>query len=129
MSDDLDKLVEECDYETKLAITRWVLKHVADHGREGGSYRYFIYSRLDFDTDAYSILLDDGMFITNEFDVGMMALVREKVAEYKLDVLKPVVGLCDEPDCYNLITCGFPTDDGKYRKTCGKHYIQYRKKD
>jgi hypothetical protein len=27
---------------------------------------------------------------------------------------------CDEPDCWELVTCGTPTEDG-YRNTCGKH--------
>jgi hypothetical protein len=29
--------------------------------------------------------------------------------------------LCDEPDCGERSTCGFPTDKG-YRRTCGEHY-------
>lgn len=28
---------------------------------------------------------------------------------------------CDEPDCWQPSTCGFPTENG-YRRTCGKHY-------
>ena len=29
--------------------------------------------------------------------------------------------VCDEPNCWNEQTCGFPTPDG-YRMTCSKHY-------
>lgn len=30
--------------------------------------------------------------------------------------------VCDEPECNQLSSCGFPTPTG-YRRTCGKHYI------
>lgn len=62
----LNKLVEECPYEMKLAITRWAMKHIADHVKQPGSYRYLIYDRMGFGPDAYRPLLDDGMFISNE---------------------------------------------------------------
>lgn len=29
--------------------------------------------------------------------------------------------VCDEPNCTNFSSCGFPTKHG-YRRTCGKHY-------
>jgi hypothetical protein len=29
---------------------------------------------------------------------------------------------CDEPGCWAESTCGTPTNDDKYRRTCGKHY-------
>lgn len=64
----LNKLVEECPHDTKLAVTKWVMRHIADHAREGGSYRYLIYDRLGFGPEAYRPLLDDGMFISNEFE-------------------------------------------------------------
>lgn len=127
-NDDFDKLVESCPYEMKLAVTEWVLKHVAAHGVEGGSYRYLIYERLGFDTDAYVPLLDAGMFISNEFDVDRIERVKEKVRDHKIDILKPVLALCDEPDCYKEVTCGFPTDDG-YRSTCSEHYLKFYKKN
>lgn len=28
---------------------------------------------------------------------------------------------CDEPGCWEPVSCGFPSPDG-YRQTCGKHY-------
>jgi len=28
---------------------------------------------------------------------------------------------CDEPKCWNHVSCGFPTPDG-YRRTCSDHY-------
>ena len=39
---ELDNLAETCDYDMKLAVTRWVFKHIAAHGAESGSYRYLI---------------------------------------------------------------------------------------
>ena len=41
----LQELVDKCDYDTKLAITAWVMKHIVEHARGGGSYRYLIYTR------------------------------------------------------------------------------------
>jgi rubredoxin len=32
-----------------------------------------------------------------------------------------LVNMCDEPNCTDEATCGFPTPTG-YRRTCGKHY-------
>jgi hypothetical protein len=28
--------------------------------------------------------------------------------------------VCDQLNCWQLVSCGFPTDDG-YRSTCGEH--------
>lgn len=72
MSDfpDLDKLVEECPYETKLAVTAWVFKKIVEHGDDPGSFRYLIYDRMGFGPDAYAPLYyAGGMTITNEFDL------------------------------------------------------------
>lgn len=72
MSDfpDLDKLVEECPYETKLAITAWVFEKIVQHGKDPSSFRYLIYNRMGFDPDAYAPLYcAGGMTITNEFDL------------------------------------------------------------
>lgn len=64
------KLVEECDYETKLAVTAWVFSHIVDHATEGGSFRYLIYDRLGFGPDAYIPLYNaGGMTISNEFEL------------------------------------------------------------
>ena len=32
-----------------------------------------------------------------------------------------MTGVCDEPRCDSVSTCGFPTEGG-YRRTCGDHY-------
>lgn len=119
---ELDKLVEKCDYETKLAITAWVFKNICDHAEQGGSFRYLIYSRLGFGPDAYVPLYEaGGMTISNEFDMPRMNQIREAVQKEKIDVLKPVLSLCDEPGCFDKVSCGTPTEE-KYRWTCYVHY-------
>ena len=119
---DLDKLVETCDYDTKLAVTAWVFKHIVDHAKEGGSYRNLIYGRLGFGTDAYTPLFyAGGMEISNEFDMDRMDEVKSVVRQNKIEALKPILSLCDEPECFKDATCGNPTDDGKYRWTCYDH--------
>lgn len=30
--------------------------------------------------------------------------------------------VCDEPDCEQLVSAGWPTPEGGYRRTCGKHW-------
>jgi hypothetical protein len=65
------KLVEDCDYETKLAVAAWVFGHIVDHATEGGSFRYLIYDRLGFGPDAYIPLYNaGGMTISNEFELN-----------------------------------------------------------
>jgi len=120
MSWDPDKLVADCDYDTKLAITQWVMKHIVDHAKEGGSYRYLIYDRLGFNMDAYGALLDDGMTISNEFDLGLKDAVVEAYKSGDEKKMKITLGLCDEPGCFNYVSCGWPSDDG-YRTTCSDH--------
>ena len=69
----MDKLVKECPPETRLAVVRWAMKHIVDHAKEGGSYRYLIYDRLGFDMDAYGVLQNAGALeISNEFDLQKM---------------------------------------------------------
>ena len=117
----LNDLVENCDYETKLAVTAWVFKNIVEHAKEGGSYRYLIYDRLGFDADAYVPLFEaGGMEISNEFDIERISDIMDIVREHKLDVLKSVLNMCDEPGCFDNASCGFPTETG-YRRTCYNH--------
>ena len=121
--EEFDKIVEECDNETKLAITRWVMKHVVEHAREGGSYRYLIYDRLGFGLNAYVPLCADGMTISNEFDLNLKDNVVEAYKSGDEKKLKKALGLCDEHKCFNQVSCGWPSKDG-YRMTCSEHYIR-----
>jgi hypothetical protein len=44
----------------------WVFRHLANHLREGGTFRYLIYDRMGFDNSAYSELHGaGGMDISN----------------------------------------------------------------
>jgi hypothetical protein len=121
------KMADECDPELKLAVTKWVMKHIVEHAREGGSYRYLIYDRLGFGPEAYAPLCSDGMTISNEFDLNTVPDAREALAAGDHEKLKEVLSCCDEPGCYNQISAGFPTDNG-YRRTCGEHYRMYSEK-
>lgn len=119
---DLDAMADKCPYEMKLAVTQWAIKHIVDHAREGGSYRYLIYTRLGFGMDAYVPLYEaGGMTITNEFDIDNMDAIKAKVREEKIESLKPLLGLCDEPGCFKDAGLGWSSEDG-YRWTCGEHY-------
>jgi hypothetical protein len=117
----MDELVEKCDYDTKLAVTAWVMENIVNHAREGGSFRYLIYQRLGFNLDAYVPLYEaGGMEISNEFDLNTKDELIKVAKENNYDKLKPYLGLCDEPDCYDEISCGIPTESG-YSHTCGTH--------
>jgi hypothetical protein len=118
---ELEELAEKCDPDTKLAVTAWVFKHIVDHAKEGGSYRTLIYQRLGFGPEAYVPLCDDGITISNEFDLELKDRVIEAYKSKDENKLKAALGLCDEPDCFKYVSCGWPSDTG-YRSTCGEHY-------
>jgi hypothetical protein len=122
VEDDLDKLAESCDNELKIAVTRWAMKHIVEHAKDGGSYRYLIYDRMGFGPEAYMPLCSDGLTISNEFDLGLKDQLVEVAKTEGYDKIKPLIGLCDEPGCYDYISCGWPTEDGGYRQTCSNHY-------
>lgn len=124
---ELAKMADECDPELKLAVTKWVMKHIVAHAREGGSYRYLIYDRLGFGPEAYAPLCSDGLTISNDFDLNTVPDARAALAAGNHDELKKILSCCDEPGCYNEISAGFPTKDG-YRSTCGEHYRMYSEK-
>lgn len=51
-----------------LEHVAWVLKHVADHLKEGGTFRYLIYDRMGYGPEAYLPLYESGgMAISNAF--------------------------------------------------------------
>lgn len=123
---DMDRMADECNPEVKMAVTKWVFKNLVEHAREGGTYRYLIYDRLGFGTEAYAPLCSEGMTISNEFDLNLKDSLREVAKTEGYDKIKPIVGLCDEPGCYDYISCGWPSDDG-YRQTCSKHMKKLEK--
>ena len=124
IDDDYAKMADECDPEMKLAVTKWAMKHIVDHAREGGSYRYLIYDRMGFGPEAYAPLCSDGMTISNEFDLDVVPDARKALAEGDHEKLKKILSCCDEPGCYEQISAGFPVEGG-YRSTCSEHYRMY----
>lgn len=122
----MKELVDKCDYDTKLAVTQWVMKHIVDHAREGGSYRYLIYERLGFGTDAYAPLCDDGLTISNEFDLDIKDKLVAALRRNDPIGVKTILALCDEEGCLNDATAGIPTKD-RYRWVCSKHYDKVKK--
>lgn len=119
----LEETLKEVSDEHKLAVTQWVFKHIVEHAKEGGSYRYLIYDRLGFGPEAYAPLCSDGLTISNEFDLNIMDEIRKVIKEYQYAEykhLKPILNMCDEPDCWEEATCGWPSEIG-YRHTCYEH--------
>ena len=122
LDEDMKKMADECDNELKIAVTKWVFSKIVEHAQDGGSYRYLIYERLGFGPEAYAPLCSDGMTISNEFDLNLKDQIIEVAKTEGYDKIKSLVGCCDEPGCYDYITCGWPTEDGGYRQTCSNHY-------
>ena len=116
----LEDTLKEVSEEHKLAVTQWVFKHLVEHAKEGGSYRYLIYDRLGFGMEAYAPLCSDGITISNEFDLNLKDEMVKVAKENNYDKMKPFLGMCDEPNCWNYSSCGWPTDEG-YRHTCYEH--------
>lgn len=87
-------LVEACPYEMKLAVTAWVMRHIVDHARDGGTFRDLIYERLGFDLNAYVPLYQaGGMTISNEFLLGEADPVKDgELAESLRRALWPTDG-------------------------------------
>lgn len=119
----IEELVKNSDYDTRLAITAWVCEKILAHATQGGSYRYLIYDRMGFDMDAYAVLQGAGALeISNQFDIQKMDDIEHHVRAHKIESMKPLVGICDEPDCYVDAGCGFPTTETPgYRWTCYEH--------
>lgn len=117
----LAELVKNCDPDTRLAVTQWVMNAIVDHAREGGSYRYLIYDRLGFGPEAYVPLCSSGLTISNDFDLNEKDRIIEAWRTGDQARLRAALGLCDVPDCFNRISCGWPSASG-YRSTCHTHF-------
>ena len=117
------KVWDGLDYDTRLAVAGHMIRKVVEIGTEGGSFRHFIYGVLGFDMDAYvPLYMAGGMTITNEFDLQKIEDIKKIVGENKYEKLKPVLGLCDEPDCFEEASSGWPSEDNVYRHTCSAHF-------
>ena len=124
----LEETLKEISDEHKLAVTQWVFKHIIEHAREGGSYRYLIYDRLGFGMEAYAPLCSDGMTISNEFDLSLKKAMIDVARENNYDKMKPLLNLCDEEGCWKTASCGWPSEEN-YRHTCGAHYKDEQNED
>jgi len=125
LSEDIQKIVDSVDYDTKLAITTWVISKIDEFGNDPGSFRHLIYGLMEFGYNAYGPLYTaGGMNITNELDYSSKDTLRAIIEEEKIESikLKHYAGICDEPGCFNEASCGWPTKDGGYRRTCSEHY-------
>ena len=122
-------MVQKMFDELRLEITKWVMHHIVQHAREGGTYRYLIYDRLGFGPEAYGELLDDGLTISNEFDLTLKERVAECLKDGDIEGAKRALGYCDEPGCFALATFGYPAREKQHRYSCGDHYRQYEKSD
>ena len=60
-----EEVWETLTYTQKLAAATIVFRQVWEHIKQPGTYRYLIYDRLGFDTDAYCALYPEGMNISN----------------------------------------------------------------
>lgn len=123
MSFDLQDLVDRCDPDTKLAVAAWTISKVNEFGRDPGSFRHLIYTLMGFGPEAYApIYLAGGMNVTNELDYSRSESLAQVLQEEGIDnpKVKAFANLCDEPGCYDAVSCGTPTSNG-YRNTCSKH--------
>jgi hypothetical protein len=96
MQEEFEKIVNECPYETRLAVTAWVFRHLVDHATDGGSFRYLIYQRLGFAQDAYVPLCDaGGLTISNEFSLSED---KEKATDAEITAVSPITSVTDDDD-------------------------------
>lgn len=64
--EEAERLWKEMDYDTKLLLTGYIFSKIREHIKNPGSYRYLIYERLGFNTNAYACLyMCGGMDISN----------------------------------------------------------------
>ena len=115
------KDVDALPMETRIAVVAWVMKHIVDHAKDGGSFRHLIYDRLGLDMSAYVPLCNDGMTISNEFDLNLKDDLIEALRKNNMNKAKDILGLCSQPDCWEYASTWSPQVDGTVA-LCSKHY-------
>lgn len=105
-------IVDSASMETKIAFAAWVMKHVVDHARDGGSFRHLIYSRLGLDSSAYYPLCEDGLTISNEFDLELKDNLITAFKNNDFDLIKSLLGLCSTKGCMNYADSWIPSEVG-----------------
>lgn len=113
--------VDSASMQTKIAFAAWVMKHVVDHARDGGSFRYLIYDRLGLDLSAYCALCNDGMVISNEFDLELKDKLITALKTNDFNRMKSLLGLCDTEGCMNYACSWVPSDEGGLA-LCSDHF-------
>lgn len=116
-----DEHIQSADMKTKIAFAAWVMKHVVDHARDGGSFRYLIYDRLGLDLSAYCALCDDGMIISNEFDLQLKDQLINALKNNDFDKMKSLLGLCDIEGCMKHARAWVPSQVGG-SALCSDHF-------
>ena len=51
-----ENVFKNLDYDDRLALMAYITRVLYNHMKEGGTYRYLIYDRLEFDMDSYAVL-------------------------------------------------------------------------
>ena len=118
-----EKEIKSLPMQTRIAAAAWVMKHIVDHAKEGGSFRHLIYSRLGLDTSAYVPLCSDGMTISNEFDLNSNQHIVEALKQNDISKVKYLLGLCQQPDCWDFASTWSPGVNGTVA-LCSKHYSE-----
>lgn len=116
-----DEHIQSADMKTRIAFAAWVMKHVVDHARDGGSFRYLIYDRLGLDLSAYCALCDDGIIISNEFDLQLKDRLIDALKNNDFDKMKSLLGLCDIEGCMKHARAWVPSQVGG-SSLCSDHF-------
>jgi len=120
VEDWIQEKINDVDMETKIALTAWVMKHIVDHARDGGSFRYLIYDRLGLDMSAYVPLCSDGIVISNEFDLNLKDDLIRAMKSKDFFKMRDILGLCNQPDCWEYASMWTPQVDG-VSALCSRH--------
>ncbi len=87
---EMKAILSRADYDTRLAVVAWAMRHIVAHAREGGSFQHLIYVRLGFAMDAYSTLYRaGGMTISDEFTITEPGQEDAAMAARLVDSLRP----------------------------------------
>ena len=70
---------------------------------------------------AYVPLCNDGMTISNEFDLNLKDDLIEALRKNNMNEAKDILGLCSQPDCWEYASTWSPQVDGTVA-LCSKHY-------
>ena len=116
-----DEHIQSSDMTTRIAFAAWVMKHIVDHAKDGGTFRYLIYTRLGLDISAYVTLCSDGITISNEFDLQLKDQLIDAWKDKDFDKMKSLLGLCDTDGCMKHACAWVPSQVGG-SALCSDHF-------